>query len=601
MTQKWKVSFWIPFVFPCVGVLCAQSIPNWSAPPYWSAAKSHSGGISVQDITNPLPFVGLTPCRIADTRGNGFMGQYGPPSLTQGSLRNFTLAGQCGIPIATGAVSLNITVTNTAGPGFILIYPQGGVQPTVSTLNYIAGQTVANAAVVPLGTGGGISVVAGVSGTDLIIDTNGYYYDSTKGSGLLTSGEYFGISGNVSNNGLFYGLNNSTGAGAHGGLFVTASPMSSSAGAVGQAIAGSGQASGVWGITGSTSFNTAGVKGWALPPNLGSLNFARAGVRGESGAGLGVLGLSDFIGVDGFLLNGSGNILASGLLGSSLNSRTSGVLGFLSTSAGDTAGVLGINGTGSPVSLPLGFSTAGVRGEGDLGTGVLGISRSNGVVGVVTDNMGVIRATGYLGTLVGGFYTAVYAAGNLEVTGVKNFVEPHPTDASKVIAYASLEGREVGTYFRGTARTEGGRAVLEIPEDFRIVTDEEGLTVQLTPIRSFASMYVESEDLNQILVRSSKDVTFHYLVQGVRRAFKDFQPLRNGEEFMPTSATSRMPGSMTEEARRRLIANGAYNSDGTVNLETARRLGWTRIWQEREEQAKAAAARTEIAVERRQE
>ena len=48
-------------------------------------------------------------------------------------------------------------------------------QPTVSTLNYVAGQTVANAAVVPLGTAGGVTVIAGVSGTDLIIDTNGYY------------------------------------------------------------------------------------------------------------------------------------------------------------------------------------------------------------------------------------------------------------------------------------------------------------------------------------------------------------------------------------------------------------------------------------------
>ena len=68
-----------------------------------------------------------------------------------------------------------MTVTNTQGPGFILIYPQGSAQPTVSTLNYVAGQTVANAAVVPLGTAGGITVIAGVSGADLILDTNGDY------------------------------------------------------------------------------------------------------------------------------------------------------------------------------------------------------------------------------------------------------------------------------------------------------------------------------------------------------------------------------------------------------------------------------------------
>jgi hypothetical protein len=70
---------------------------------------------------------------------------------------------------------LNLTVTNTAGPGFILIYPAGGSQPTVSTLNYIASQTIANAAVVPLSSGGAVTVIAGVSGTNFIMDINGYY------------------------------------------------------------------------------------------------------------------------------------------------------------------------------------------------------------------------------------------------------------------------------------------------------------------------------------------------------------------------------------------------------------------------------------------
>jgi Chaperone of endosialidase len=158
-------------------------IRNWPAAPFWVSPT----GLEKSDIqaptpmaveavpTPPLPFTGINPCRIADTRGNGFAGAYGPPALAQGSPRNFVLTGQCGISGSAQAVSLNITVTNTQGPGFILIYPQGGSQPTVSTLNYVAGQTVANAAVVPLGTGGGVTVIAGVSGANLIIDTNGYY------------------------------------------------------------------------------------------------------------------------------------------------------------------------------------------------------------------------------------------------------------------------------------------------------------------------------------------------------------------------------------------------------------------------------------------
>jgi hypothetical protein len=163
-----------------------QEIPNWSSAPFWISPnaigleKPSEGSVldpmAVEGVpTPPLPFTGINPCRIVDTRGNGFTGAYGPPALTRGSPRNFVLTGQCGISGSAQAVSLNITITNTQGPGFILIYPQGGVQPAVSTLNYVAGQTIANAAVVPLGTGGGVTVVAGVSGADLVIDTNGYY------------------------------------------------------------------------------------------------------------------------------------------------------------------------------------------------------------------------------------------------------------------------------------------------------------------------------------------------------------------------------------------------------------------------------------------
>ena len=194
-------SFWAIVSFVCSGaVSLAQSkIENWPAPASWSppvrvvskGEVSPSAADAVETVpTPPLYFVGLNPCRLADTRGNGFSGPYGPPALTQGVPRNFVLTGQCGISATAQAVSLNVTVTNTQGPGFILIYPQGGAQPTVSTLNYVAGQTIANAAVVPLGAGGGITVIAGVSGTDLILDTNGDYP-----AGVVTS--LSGLSGDV--------------------------------------------------------------------------------------------------------------------------------------------------------------------------------------------------------------------------------------------------------------------------------------------------------------------------------------------------------------------------------------------------------------------
>ncbi|HTY41963.1 MAG TPA: tail fiber domain-containing protein [Thermoanaerobaculia bacterium] len=126
-------------------------------------------------VTSPMPFIGITPCRIVDTRDATRPPGYGPPSLAAGVPRSFTLAGQCGIPTGAQAVSLNVTVVSPQGLGYVLLYPQGGSQPGVSTLNYVQGLTVANAAIVPLGTGGGVTVAAAVSGTDFLIDVNGYY------------------------------------------------------------------------------------------------------------------------------------------------------------------------------------------------------------------------------------------------------------------------------------------------------------------------------------------------------------------------------------------------------------------------------------------
>jgi len=128
-------------------------------------------------VTAPMPFIGITPCRVADTRDPSFPPDYGPPSLSPGvpNGRTFVLVGRCGIAASAVAVSLNVTAVNPQGVGFLVLFPQDGAFPPVSTLNYAPGQTVPNAAIVPLGTGGAIRVVAGVSGTDLIIDVNGYF------------------------------------------------------------------------------------------------------------------------------------------------------------------------------------------------------------------------------------------------------------------------------------------------------------------------------------------------------------------------------------------------------------------------------------------
>src|SRR5439155_21818790 len=180
----------------------------------------------------------------------------------------------------------------------------------------------------------------------------------------------------------------------------------------------------------------------------------------------------------------------------------------------DASGVLGyVGGVDAPP-----FSRAGVRGQDSSGYGVLGLSATTGTEGALVSN-GSILAAGLLGTNggtgLGGPPWGVFAFGTIGATGVKSFIDPHPTDPGKVIQSISLEGAEAGTYFRGRSRFQRGMAMIAVPEDFRLVTDVEGLTVQITPIGEMASFAVVRMGLDEILVKASRDVEFSYLVQGL--------------------------------------------------------------------------------------
>jgi len=73
------------------------------------------------------------------------------------------------------------------------------------------------------------------------------------------------------------------------------------------------------------------------------------------------------------------------------------------------------------------------------------------------------------------------------------------------------------------------------------------------------------------------------------------KPIGPGAEFMPRSADARIPAYLTEGQEALLSSNGTYNADGTVNMETAERLGWAKAWKDREEGALQANAATSAA------
>ena len=85
------------------------------------------------------------------------------------------LQSSCNIPSGAVAYSLNVTALPRTGPlAFLTVWSAGRPRPPISTLVDLTGTIVANAAIVPAGTGGAIAAFP-TNDTDLVIDINGYF------------------------------------------------------------------------------------------------------------------------------------------------------------------------------------------------------------------------------------------------------------------------------------------------------------------------------------------------------------------------------------------------------------------------------------------
>jgi len=125
---------------------------------------------------------------------------------------------------------------------------------------------------------------------------------------------------------------------------------------------------------------------------------------------------------------------------------------------------------------------------------------------------------------------AVTVSGNFTVTGTKNFAMPDPANEKKAIYYTSLEGPEAGTYYRGSAKTVDGEAVIELPGYFSRITETERMTVQLTPVGEWGQLYVSEKSPGRLVIKVAKggqDLKFDYLVQGVRKGYLDYEVVRD--------------------------------------------------------------------------
>jgi serine protease AprX len=139
-----------------------------------------SGRLNVSAAANavippPASFYALTPCRVGDTRDPA--GPSGGPALAAASVRSFPVTGICGIPASATAVAINLAVFIPTDGGDLRVYPAGGTAPVASAINFRPGIVRANNAIIPLGSGGQISVQCDMpsGSTDFFFDVYGYF------------------------------------------------------------------------------------------------------------------------------------------------------------------------------------------------------------------------------------------------------------------------------------------------------------------------------------------------------------------------------------------------------------------------------------------
>ena len=146
-----------------------------------------SGWYAAQGTTSGTAgvFRAVAPLRVLDTRTTG------ASPIGAGHALDVQVTGRGGVP-ATGvsAVLVNLTTTNATAPGWVAAYPSGTALPPTSAIDFAAAQTVANRAIVGVGTAGKITIFNALGSTDVLVDVGGWFADGSDAT--LTGGLYTG-------------------------------------------------------------------------------------------------------------------------------------------------------------------------------------------------------------------------------------------------------------------------------------------------------------------------------------------------------------------------------------------------------------------------
>ncbi|MBK9475565.1 MAG: fibronectin type III domain-containing protein [Tetrasphaera sp.] len=134
-----------------------------------------AGWIAAEPPTDPGATQVVTPSRVLDTR----VGLGAPKArLAAGSVTRVQLTERSGLPTTVGSVTLTLTAVNPSQAGYLSVTPTDSGSATTSSINFAAGQTIANTVTTSVSPTGGIDIRASAA-TDVLLDLTAYTLTGT--------------------------------------------------------------------------------------------------------------------------------------------------------------------------------------------------------------------------------------------------------------------------------------------------------------------------------------------------------------------------------------------------------------------------------------
>lgn len=179
---------------------------------------------------------------------------------------------------------------------------------------------------------------------------------------------------------------------------------------------------------------------------------------------------------------------------------------YLQLSAG-SSNILTIGGT--YYGSQLDFSAPYTLANANIGTVYAGglelkTNSSTRMTILSTGNVGINHTNPSYTLMVNGTFAALSKSFNIE----------HPTKPDMRLVYGSLEGPEHGVYIRGESTSD----IIELPEVWTGLVDENTITVQLTAIGSADIYYYKGYENNTIKIGSTaSNLKYFYYIQAERK------------------------------------------------------------------------------------